>query len=313
MSEKTYSPSPAGMPAEKDSGPGAASTPGMVEACPEEEERVVRGLERNSLRELGLSVIAAHRRPIGAAAFAERLAAEGVSMSPASAGRLLAELEGEGFLEQESNKGRVLSERGRLLVQERQQREGREVAARRFLDELSCDAPEKIIEVLVARRAIERETCRLAAERAKEQEMEEIATFAAILDTSQHVSREHVAVVDRKFHQAIARAGGNRVLAAALDLIFRDKDLLAMTMSFRKRRDALLQENGHRAIAEAIARRDPDEAEKALLRHLGYIIGAVEALAAERGDEGRGAFSEHEGDVEKIQPVCTLDKEETIS
>ncbi|WP_169731345.1 FadR/GntR family transcriptional regulator [Aminiphilus circumscriptus] len=273
----------------------------------------MRGLERNSLRELGLSVIAAHRRPIGAAAFAERLAAEGVSMSPASAGRLLAELEGEGFLEQESNKGRVLSERGRLLVQERQQREGREVAARRFLDELSCDAPEKIIEVLVARRAIERETCRLAAERAKEQEMEEIATFAAILDTSQHVSREHVAVVDRKFHQAIARAGGNRVLAAALDLIFRDKDLLAMTMSFRKRRDALLQENGHRAIAEAIARRDPDEAEKALLRHLGYIIGAVEALAEERGDEDRGAFSEHEGDVEKIQPVCTLDKEETIS
>ncbi len=295
MSEKTCSPFPAGVPAGKGSGPEAASTPGPEEACPGEEARVVRGLERNSLRELGLSVVAAYRRPIGAAAFADRLAAEGVSMSPASAGRLLAELEKDGFLEQESNKGRVLSERGRLLVQERQQQEGREVAARRFLDELSCDAPEKIIEVLVARRAIERETCRLAAERAKEQEMEEIATFAAILDTSQHVSREHVAVVDRKFHQAIARAGGNRVLAAALDLIFRDRDLLAMTMSFRKRRGALPPENGHRAIAEAIARRDPDEAEKALLRHLGYIIGEVEALAAERDDGDRSGFSEDEG------------------
>jgi GntR family L-lactate dehydrogenase operon transcriptional regulator len=305
------------MPVGKDSGPEVSSTPGPEEAFPGEEERIVRGLERNSLRELGLSVVAAYRRPIGAAAFAERLAAEGVSMSPASAGRLLAELEGEGLLEQKSNKGRVLSERGRLLVQERQQREGREVAARRFLDELSCDAPEKIIEVLVARRAIERETCRLAAERAKEQEMEEIATFAAILDTSQHVSREHVAVVDRKFHQAIARAGGNRVLAAALDLIFRDRDLLAMTMSFRKRRGALPPESGHRAIAEAIARRDPDEAEKALLRHLGYIIGEVEALAAERDDNDRSDFPENEATLgmmpEKIRSVPTLDKKETIS
>jgi DNA-binding FadR family transcriptional regulator len=147
--------------------------------------------------------------------------------------------------------------------------------------------------------------------------MEEIATFAAILDTSQHVSREHVAVVDRKFHQAIARAGENRVLAAALDLIFRDRDLLAMTMSFRKRRGALPPENGHRAIAEAIARRDPDEAEKALLRHLGYIIGEVEALAAERDDGGPkwlfGGRGPRREECQKIRPVRTLDKEEALS
>jgi hypothetical protein len=44
--------------------PEVSSTPGRMEAFPGEEERIVRGLGKNSLRELGLSVVAAYRRPI---------------------------------------------------------------------------------------------------------------------------------------------------------------------------------------------------------------------------------------------------------
>ncbi len=235
------------------------------------EEKMIR------LHQQILRAVQTARKPLGASALAAALEQEGVHLSSATAGRLLGELEEQEYLVQVSNKGRILSDRGKMLLEDLEEQQHLQDLAFRLLQEIRRGDPEEMIGVLVARRAIERETCRLAAVNATEREAEEILAFAEILEQGEHFSERHAAVMDHKFHEAIAVASRNAVLLAALRLIHRGPSFWRPLANVRNDERYSIR-GDHLAIAQGILHRDPQEAERALLEHLDKIIEAAKTM-----------------------------------
>jgi GntR family transcriptional regulator, transcriptional repressor for pyruvate dehydrogenase complex len=131
------------------------------------------------------------------------------------------------------------------------------------------------MEVIEMRIAIEPFLARLAALRASPFEM------AAINDAATTAAGVDSGAADLKFHKLIAASSGNKLAASLYDLLRRvASDARVRLNASRpacpkrtKQRDA-----EHRAIAQAILRRDPDASEQAMRLHL----LAVQKLVIER-------------------------------
>ena len=129
-------------------------------------------------------------------------------------------------------------------------------------------------EAFEARCLIEVQCAGLAAAHASE---EEIAAIRATLDGAEEAVRNNdvraLAAMDEAFHVAVAAASGNRTLAkivvtlhhqtARYWLYGRKEPVIADPQ------DGLAALNEHRALAEAIAGRNPDKARAAMLTVLG--------------------------------------------
>lgn len=145
-------------------------------------------------------------------------------------------------------------------------------------------------QALDARLVIERHTARTLAERITDRQIAALRTMLAdvdrIVDEADFLD---AFAVDEKFHTFIAEATGNDYFVDFLSL------LLPVTMRFwhralRQSRDqvATIQKTqlSHRAIIDALATRDPDVAERAMIRHItgfrdeavGKIMGANEMI-----------------------------------
>jgi GntR family L-lactate dehydrogenase operon transcriptional regulator len=137
---------------------------------------------------------------------------------------------------------------------------------------------DELLDVLVARRAIEKETARLAAQHATDAEVAELETT---LDLQRRLWREGAPAThqDVHFHHLVAVASRNRVLAAALDLIRHDPELRRRLNQILKRSD-LEPGRYHARLIDAIKRRAPDDAERAMLDHLNDLIDRVRQARA---------------------------------
>ncbi len=236
--------------------------------------------QSKSLEHAVLSILQDSKKPLGASALSLALESLGVEISMATAGRLLWALEQKGYVQQVSNKGRILSEKGIALVREWNQEEHQRSLAETFFQTLQGHSPEQLLDVLLARRAIERETSRLAALRGTEEDIAKILTYGDILDNHTRGNTQ-VAVMDRTFHESIAEAAKNKVLAAALRLVRQNAAIRNLFVSIRAQGEYVLG-GDHQAIAQAIARKDPRQAEEAMLQHIDNLIRDVQtALRSE--------------------------------
>jgi GntR family L-lactate dehydrogenase operon transcriptional regulator len=147
--------------------------------------------------------------------------------------------------------------------------------------------------VLEARRAIERETSRLAAlraTRARIDEMKRVARAHLRGVRSGAIETEH----DVSLHRLIARSAGNVLLGKILDLIRGDREVAAVVRKARER-SHLQCAHEHEAIVRAIAARDPVGAEEAMTRHLDGLIEAVRASFAQTARlDGLGQAARYE-------------------
>ena len=131
------------------------------------------------------------------------------------------------------------------------------------------------MEVIEMRIAIEPFLARLAALRASPFEMaaiDQAATTAAGADTG---------AADLKFHKLIAASSGNKLAASLYSLLRRvASDARVRLNASRPACPKRTQQRDaeHRAIAQAILRRDPDAAEQTMRLHL----AAVQKLVIER-------------------------------
>ena len=202
----------------------------------------------------------------------------------ATAGRILWRLDRRGYTARCGNRGRVLSETGKLRLAEMERLSKREALSREFLGELDAQGPRKLLDMLVARRAVERETARLAALHADGDDLAEIGIFAEILDGRKE-SDIQAEIIDRRFHEAVARAGKNTLLAAALSLFRQDAELAQVLTNIRRHGKSPLG-GYHGPIAAAIAARDPERAEQAMLAHIDAIIEEMRQFFRENPEEG---------------------------
>lgn len=130
-------------------------------------------------------------------------------------------------------------------------------------------------ELLEARRAIEGESCALAATQIDEAQLAELRALIEEM-RSPDISKSEDA--DRRFHLGIAAATGNSAMVAAVEMLWDARE--------RSRQYRLLTDKAHEAgifppfaehqqILDALVRHDPDEARAAMRNHLTIVLEAI--------------------------------------
>jgi GntR family transcriptional repressor for pyruvate dehydrogenase complex len=123
-------------------------------------------------------------------------------------------------------------------------------------------------EVAMVRQYLEAPSARLAAEHRSE---EDLASLRKIVDQQKTISVDdpEVPELDARFHAAIAKASGNRVLASFVHALHRETEPVHyLDLNPEVGRRTVRQ---HQKIVKAIAASDPDAAERAVIEHLTYL------------------------------------------
>ncbi|MDJ0859760.1 MAG: GntR family transcriptional regulator [Dinoroseobacter sp.] len=124
----------------------------------------------------------------------------------------------------------------------------------------------EMAELYVVRAELEGLAARLAARHAA---VEEVKVLAEMVEDDAKLLGDSAAMAraNRRFHKQIHLASHNRFLVQQLDLVYRSMALMATTsLAAQGRGEKALEE--HRAIVDAIAKRDEEAAYSALKAHI---------------------------------------------
>lgn len=224
--------------------------------------------ERNVLRILSEST-----EPVGSVSMSLTLAERNVDISSATVGRLLSELDRRCLTAKQGYRGRTLTMAGKQRLSELELMREIAEASSKFHKSIDVDSKKDLIDILTARRGIEREIARLAAINATEEDIQAITDAYSLqsVDVAHgRVSPEN----DVAFHRAIAKASQNSVLAAAYDFIWQNGKFSPVMEYVRTYVGGTISAD-HRKILEAIVSRDSENAERAMVRHIESMIGDV--------------------------------------
>ena len=133
-------------------------------------------------------------------------------------------------------------------------------------------------EIFAVRTTLEGMCARLAAERIEPEEIEEMEILVRDFDrVLREGDNQALIAVDRKFHQKIYEASGNRFLARALDDMY---DLIYRLFFFALDRMGSVRANveEHRDILAALKAGDGRAAERLIQRHIMHFQAMVEGL-----------------------------------
>jgi GntR family transcriptional repressor for pyruvate dehydrogenase complex len=221
-----------------------------------------------------LKELAASSQALGSSLLCDVLRKHGEEVSVATVGRLLRDLDYRGITKRVGYQGRVITPQGRerlewLIAEKKRNHYGLEL-----LKCLRLEAKQDLIDILVARRAIESEIARLAALHASEKEIRQMQR--TLQQQRAQLAQGHTAAgSDVEFHSQLARAGKNRILQAAMDLIRQEGQLSPIFEFIRKRVKSAMVDD-HERILQAVVRRDPEGAGQAMIDHVEGIIRDVE-------------------------------------
>lgn len=224
-----------------------------------------------------LSLLASEKPFLGAGQAKGFLEMRGIHISEATAGRLLRDLELKGWVEKVARQGRRITPEGEKYLEAQQREREHLQSAEAFLESLKPKAKRELIDLLVARRAIEGETARLAATHASTRELEELRHIVAETH-ARLASRQSMAQEDSRFHLLIAHASENRVLEAALRLIWHNGVYSPVLEKIRHLAGSTTGSD-HERVLKALENRDPHAAQEAMLIHLDNILRDVETQA----------------------------------
>jgi DNA-binding FadR family transcriptional regulator len=133
-------------------------------------------------------------------------------------------------------------------------------------------------ELLEARRAIEAETCAMAATRITDAQLGELNELIAEMRSENERNVELSEAADRRFHELIATATENSGMLAVVQMLWETRTHSPQTQSM----DAKVRALGikphieqHTAILKALKRRDPDAARSAMRTHLTRVLAAT--------------------------------------
>jgi DNA-binding FadR family transcriptional regulator len=241
-----------------------------------------------------LAFIAAQEEPVGSPRLREALAEAGIRVAEATAGRFLRSLDQRGYTKTvKTTRGRVITARGEERLAELARERRRVSLSEELIAAVSADEMTALLDLLLARRAIEPEGARLAARKASLEELETIAQLAR-----RHVQGvgDVAVMIDagRKFHTAVAAASHNRILAAValymLDPV-NDQLLHLLNQIMFESGEALDFSQDHQRISRYMRARDGENAEVAMRGHIDKLIAAVERYQASLPPRGSASES----------------------
>lgn len=221
-----------------------------------------------------LAAVAESKTPLGAWNLRKIFSGKGIHVSEATCGRLLRTIEDAGYVESQGRRGRVITNKGLKALEEWRQRQVRYKSQMAFAQSLQIKGASELKDVLVARKAIESETAYLAATHATDEDIERLQS---IIEEHKKAYATGVPATDENaaFHRAVAFAGKNKVLAAAVDIIYRHPDVLRALEYIRNQVGSVLVED-HVPILDRIIARDPEGAKREMLAHIENVIKDVD-------------------------------------
>jgi GntR family L-lactate dehydrogenase operon transcriptional regulator len=229
--------------------------------------------ERDRQEYAALQIIARSIPPVGSGYLSRELDKAGVAVSEATAGRILNRFDQSGFTIKVGFQGRTLTEEGQSRLKELESKAARNQQGEEFFSVLGSQTQGRLIDILIARKAIERELARLAAIHATTEEIQEMwavqkiqyETFSRDMDAAEQ---------DVQFHRLIAKTSRNPVLYSAIEMIRQDGQLTPVLEYIRKTVHSIISYD-HAQIIRAIENRDPRLAEEAMVKHIESIISDV--------------------------------------
>jgi GntR family transcriptional regulator, transcriptional repressor for pyruvate dehydrogenase complex len=230
--------------------------------------------DRGTLEQNILTIIRDSPQPMGCGAISHLLSKQGVSISEATVGRLLRDMDNQGHTEKAGFQGRLLSAQGMTRLAQLENRQKGRQWGEDFANALNGHTKEQLLEVLVARRAIESELAYLAAvNRTKD----EAKALAGVLERQRMAlaTGSGAAQDDVDFHAIICGMARNRVLAAAVTLIRQDTQLSPILEYIRRHVKSLIYID-HQKIAEAISQGRADGAREGMTEHINNLMRDVE-------------------------------------
>lgn len=230
--------------------------------------------EKERLEADALAIIRDAAQPVGSGALSGLLRQLGHVVSEATIGRLLREFDLAGYTLKAGFQGRTLSAEGREHLQALANKEKSLLWGVEFADAIKGHEKEKLLEVLIARRAIESELAALAAGNAT---AEGLKILNSIVDEQRRTlaAGGMTARQDVDFHAVIARMARNRVLESAIGLIRQDTQLSPVLEYIRKHVHSMIYID-HDNIRKAISSRQPAQARDAMIIHIDNLIADVE-------------------------------------
>ncbi|HEY6100821.1 MAG TPA: FCD domain-containing protein [Anaeromyxobacter sp.] len=136
-----------------------------------------------------------------------------------------------------------------------------------------------VLEIVELRRGLEAEAAALAAERCTRKDLAAFRRALAALSREEAAGRDGVHA-DMELHRAIARASGNRHFPVLWDFIgqFLQGAMRATRANESRNPEYAAQVRAeHRALVDAVARRDPAAARAAALRHMDMAAARIRA------------------------------------
>ncbi|MDM8534182.1 FCD domain-containing protein [Clostridiaceae bacterium HSG29] len=220
-----------------------------------------------------LKIINELEEPIGSWALENKLKDENIIVSTATIGRLLAKLENNKYLEKQNNKGRVITFEGKVAIKKAETIERINQHKENLENIVLSELLENYVMIIQARKAIEKETCRLAARFITK---DELIALDEIIKKQEILLKEgkSIAEEDILFHETIAKASRNVILESMYSMISTFKQQSTMFEHLRKHINSPYNYY-HRKIYEAIKNGDEEEASKAMEGHLENLINDV--------------------------------------
>ncbi len=215
-----------------------------------------------------------HGQPMGSGTLHYALRKRGDTLSAPTIGRKLQDLEQRGLVTKVSVEGRILTAAGQKLLHQLEEDRLLERSGEKLLKLLKRSGRRDIIDQLTARRVIESETAALAAANASARQIGELEHWVQKgYDLVQH--GETGVGADTDFHDTIAEASGNSVLAAMVVMLRSQMWLNQVIAAIRAKVGGRLVVD-HEEIINAIRAHQPDLARKAMERHMNKLISDVD-------------------------------------
>ena len=220
-----------------------------------------------------LDVIADYKKPVGSGTVSMELARRDKSLSEATAGRILRSLDRRGYTEKVGFQGRIVTSKGLDMLKKHRSYRLREEQLEKLLESSRVNGKKDLIDILVARRAIEREIAGLAAENISKSDIDEI-TDNIKKHSIKCKSNLSGAEEDKEFHILLSNIAQNRVLQTALKFIINEGEVSPILEFIRKEVGSTLIAD-HKDILSTLKSGSSRKAEDAMSRHINNLIADV--------------------------------------
>ena len=215
--------------------------------------------------------------PIGSWAIQDELNHHGIKISSPTIGRYLRLLDNQNYTVKVSNKGRILEGTGKKALAQYDEYMTNEMFQSSMRKATKITNVQKLIEVYIVRKAIETEAVKLCVEHMTQEQLKRL--YASALEYKNTAIRgESFLEPSLIFHSIIGEGSGNVVLSAIIDLLLNSQKNLEKEMDeliTRAPDRGLLQSEEHWDIAQAISKKDAEQAALLMEDHMQKLIDAL--------------------------------------